>query len=108
MLKKIIRRREVALYRELGISPQQDPNAVDYYTLLDLENVSKQLYGAEFAAETGIVLLPGRGFGTRQPAGRASLTNLNEYEYANIGRSLRAMADQYFEEYQKTRNAPSS
>lgn len=117
-LKKLIRRREAALYRELGLPPQSDPNAVDYYTLLDLEEIAHNLYGPEFAAwikqnasagdllfriadETGIVLLPGRGFGTRQPAGRASLANLNEYEYAAIGRALRSMADQYHAEFKK-------
>lgn len=117
-LKKLIRRREAALYRELGLPQENDPNAVDYYTLLDLEAVALSLYGPDFAAwikknvnpdellfriadDTGIVLLPGRGFGTRQPAGRASLANLNEYQYANIGRALRNMADQFHAEYQK-------
>ena len=47
------------------------------------------------------MLLPGRGFGTKQPAGRASLANLNEYEYANIGRALRSMADQFYAQYKK-------
>jgi len=28
-----------------------------------------------------------------------SLANLNEYQYADIGRALRRMADQYFEEF---------
>lgn len=119
-LKKLIHRREAALYRELGIEAESDPNAVDYYTLLDLEDISLKLYGPEFAAwikekassgdllfriadETGIVLLPGRGFGTQQPAGRASLANLNEYEYAAIGRALRGMAEQYHEEFKKKR-----
>jgi len=118
-LKKLIHRREAALYRELGIEAESDPNAVDYYTLLDLEDISLKLYGPEFAAwikekassgdllfriadETGIVLLPGRGFGTQQPAGRASLANLNEYEYAAIGRALRGMSEQYYEEFKKT------
>jgi aspartate 4-decarboxylase len=115
-LKKLIRRRESALFRELGIPAQDDPHSVDYYTLLDLEHVARILYGDEFAQwvklrsgtgellfriadETGIVLLPGRGFGSRQPAGRASLANLNEYEYAAIGRALRGMADQYYETF---------
>lgn len=40
-LKKIIRRREAALYRELGIELVKDPNEVDYYTLLDLEEISQ-------------------------------------------------------------------
>jgi aspartate 4-decarboxylase len=117
-LKKLIRRREAALYRELGLPVESDPNAVDYYTLLDLEDVALRTYGAEFAAwvkkhvspddllfriadETGIVLLPGRGFGTKQPAGRASLANLNEYEYANIGKALRGMVDQYHAKFMK-------
>lgn len=117
-LKKLIRRREAALYRELGLSPQPDENAVDYYTLLDLEDITRRLYGDAFADwvkknvaptellfrianDTGIVLLPGSGFGTRQPAGRVSLANLNEYEYANIGRSLRQMADQIYADYAK-------
>ena len=51
------------------------------------------------ADETGIVLLPGKGFGTHEPAGRVSLANLNEYEYAEIGRSLRRMADEFYEAF---------
>lgn len=122
-LKKLIRRREAALYRELGVPQGNDENAVDYYTLLDLSAVARDLYGPEFEAwvkknvnpdellfriadETGIVLLPGRGFGTRQPAGRASLANLNEYQYANIGRSLRDMAEEFHAVFAK--NAGSS
>ncbi|RYH62765.1 MAG: bifunctional aspartate transaminase/aspartate 4-decarboxylase, partial [Alcaligenaceae bacterium] len=117
-LKKLIRRREAALYRELGLEPIENKNAVDYYTLLDLEDIARKLYGNEFAVwvkakssagdllfriaeETGIVLLPGRGFGTKQPAGRASLANLNEYEYANIGRALKGLADQMYAEFKK-------
>lgn len=117
-LKKLIRRREAALYRELGLEPIENKNAVDYYTLLDLEDIARKLYGNEFAVwvkakssagdllfriaeETGIVLLPGRGFGTKQPAGRASLANLNEYEYANIGRALKGLADQMYAEFEK-------
>ena len=111
-LKGLIRKRQAALYAELGIALPDDENAVDYYTLLDLEKIARALYGSDFAAwvrnnfaanellfriadETGIVLLPGRGFGTQHPSGRASLANLNEYEYARIGRALRRMADEY-------------
>ncbi|EXL06200.1 bifunctional aspartate transaminase/aspartate 4-decarboxylase [Brucella anthropi] len=113
-LKKLIRHREAALYRELGLEPQSDENEVDYYTLLDLEDIVRRLYGDDFAAwvkknisptellfriadETGIVMLPGTGFGTLQPAGRISLANLNEYEYAAIGRSLRRMAEEVYD-----------
>ena len=120
-LKKIIRRREAALYRELGVPAESDPNAVDYYTLLDLEDISRKLYGDEFAVwmkqkssagdllfrvaeETGIVLLPGAGFGTTRPEGRASLANLNEYEYARIGRALRDLAERFYAEFKQSKN----
>jgi len=116
-LKKLIRRREVTLYRELGMDPDTDENAVDYYTLLNMEDIARKIHGDDFAAwvkakysggdilfriaqETGVVLLPGKGFGTQQPAARASLANLNEYEYAQIGRSLKTIADELFEQYQ--------
>lgn len=115
-LKQLIRRREATLYRELGMPPLENPNSVNYYTLIDLQNVTCRLYGEAFsqwavqqsstgdmlfrvADETGIVLLPGRGFGSDRPSGRASLANLNEYEYAAIGRALRRLADELYEQY---------
>lgn len=117
-IKNVIRRREAALYRELGVKPSEDANAVDYYTLLDLETVCRALYGEKFAQwmsdrsssaeilfriaeETGIVLLPGEGFGVQKPAARASLANLSEYQYAAIGRSLRKLADEYYQAFLK-------
>jgi len=118
-LKSLIRRREAALYHELGVAPSEDANAVDYYTLIDLEDISRALYGEDFthwmlkrastgevlfriADETGIVLLPGAGFGTTRPSARASLANLNEFQYAAIGRSLRMMLDEYHSEFLKS------
>lgn len=85
-VKRVIRRRQVALYRELGISTARDPNGTDYYTLLDLEAIATELYGREFALwmlakkeplemlfrladEGGVVLLPGKGFGTLASVG---------------------------------------
>src|SRR5690606_36657753 len=49
-LKQVIRRRQAALYAELGIDTPDNGNSVDYYTLLDLEHISLKLYGEEFAA----------------------------------------------------------
>lgn len=115
-LKGVIRHRQAALYTELGIEMPDNENSVDYYTLLDIETIALKLYGADFAAwikneflpnellfriadKTGIVLLPGRGFGTQHASARASLANLNEFEYAEIGRSLRAMAEEYYAEF---------
>lgn len=112
-LKKVIRQRQATLYRELGVSVPQDSYSVDYYTLLDLEKIATELYDSDFASwirsnfsknelffriasETGIVLLPGKGFGSQHPSGRVSLANLNEYQYANIGRLLKKMAGEYY------------
>ena len=46
-----------------------------------------------------MVLLPGRGFGTRHPSGRVSLANLNESDYAKIGKSIRKLFEEYVERY---------
>ncbi|EFF81636.1 hypothetical protein HMP0015_2878 [Acinetobacter haemolyticus ATCC 19194] len=55
------------------------------------------------ADETGVVLLPGSGFGVLHPSARASLANLNEYQYAAIGNSLRRFAEEAYEEYLNNR-----
>ncbi|AQV95401.1 aspartate 4-decarboxylase [Cupriavidus necator] len=116
-MKRLIRGRKAALYREIGIAPESDdPNAVDYYTLLDIEQLGGKAIGPDFvkwvlnsvepnellfqlADEAGVVLLPGRGFGTRHPSGRVSLANLNEADYAKIGRSIRKLFEAYVEKY---------
>ena len=118
-IKRVLRRRQTALYRELGLPTTRDPNGTDYYTLLDLEEITTELYGREFAAwmlakkeplemlfrladEGGVVLLPGKGFGTPHPSARASLANLNEYEYTKIGRVIRSLAEEYYQEFKRT------
>ncbi|MDM0012517.1 bifunctional aspartate transaminase/aspartate 4-decarboxylase [Variovorax sp. J22P168] len=117
-MKRIVLRRKEALYRALGLPMVVDPNSVRYYHLLDMEEIATQMHGPAFAKwlltqlkpnealfrlaeETSIVLLPGRGFGGTHASGRVSLANLNEYDYANIGKSIRGMASEYFERFQK-------
>ena len=119
-MKRIVLRRKEALYRELGLPMPYDANSVRYYHLLDLETLAGQMYDADFgqwlvqqlkpnealfrlADETGVILLPGRGFGTPHASARVSLANLNEYDYANIGRSLRGLAAEYHALYLENR-----
>ena len=116
-MKRMIRRRHQTLYRELGFDPSKDPNAADYYTILDLEILGAQRYGRDYvdwllhnknpveilfrlAEEGGVVLLPGKGFGTPHPSARVSLANLDEVDYARIGRIIRAIMQEYADEYQ--------
>src|SRR5271168_942490 len=113
----MIRSRYQTLYRELGFEPPKDPNAVGYYTILDLEVLGARRYGRDFvdwllrnknpieilfrlAEEGGVVLLPGKGFGTPHPSARVSLANLVEADYAKIGRIIRAMMQEYANEFQ--------
>jgi len=116
-LKRLIRGRKEALYREIGISfDDSDVNQVDYYTIIDLEFLGNRAYGPEFVAwlfkntepsellfrlakEARVVLLPGRGFGTQHPSGRVSLANLNESDYKAIGRAMRKLMVEYVERY---------
>ncbi|MVV47024.1 bifunctional aspartate transaminase/aspartate 4-decarboxylase [Pseudomonas sp. PB120] len=113
-MKRIVLRRKEAMYRELGLPMPHDGNSVRYYHLIDLEELAAQMYGTEFvqwmlgrlkpnqalfrlAEETGVILLPGKGFGTPHPSWRVSLANLNEYDYANIGRAIRKLAQEYYD-----------
>ncbi|SAK93675.1 aspartate aminotransferase [Caballeronia catudaia] len=118
-LKRLIRSRKQALYREIGIAPEaKDENAVDYYAVLDMEYLGERRHGRELvewiidntepsemlfrlAKEARVVLLPGRGFGTQHPSGRVSLANLNESDYVQIGRAIRKLMDEYIERYNK-------
>lgn len=111
-VKRIIRRRKTAMYRAAGIADETGPTAVDYYNILDLEVLGTKIYGKGFvdwfmknidpsevlfrlAKESGVVLLPGRGFGTLHPSGRVSLANLNEPDYIQIGKTVRKLMDEY-------------
>lgn len=117
-MKRMIRHREHALYREIGVAPDPNPNDVGYYTLLDLGDLSEKAFGKPFsdwllktveprsllfelAEESGVVLLPGGGFGAQTPAGRVSLANLNEADYAKIGKAARALIEKYYKKFDK-------
>jgi aspartate 4-decarboxylase len=116
-VKGMIRQRYHTLYRALGFVAPDDPNAVGFYAILDLEVLGARRYGRDFvdwllrnknpleilfrlADEGGVVLLPGRGFATPHPSARVSLANLNDADYARIGRIIRTLIQEYVDEYQ--------
>lgn len=116
--KRLIKRRYDILYRAIGIEPSYDENCVDYYTIIDLEVLSEQVYSKQFsqwlikklkgyeflmklAKETSVVLLPGKGFEVDHPSVRVSLANLEEYQYRAIGLFVNQILAEYHQNFEK-------
>jgi aspartate 4-decarboxylase len=118
--KNLIRRRYKILFESISpkLLQKYDPNFVGYYTILDIEDVSRTIYNHDFAdwmiknysgpdalrmlaKETGIVLLPGKGFDVLHPSVRVSLANLREYDYRQIGLYIRKEIDALYNLYKK-------
>ena len=114
--KALVRKRYETLCQNMGISPLEGPDEVHYYTLIDLQKLGGRLYGAGFedwfvrgkkgtdflfrlARETGVVLLPGKGFEVLDASARVSLANLTEAQYKAIGRFTRMVLDEYGQDY---------
>jgi aspartate 4-decarboxylase len=117
--KQLIRRRYQTLYKHMGIEALHQLNDVNYYSLIDLQEIGGTLYGPEFKAwfiksdlginflfrladETGVVLLPGNGFEVVDTSARVSLANLTEIEYASIGKFTRQVLDECQADFKKT------
>ena len=118
--KQLIRQRYQTLYRAIRVPAAYEANDVNYYTLIDLQEMGGKLYGPEFEAwfiksdlgidflfrlaqETGVVLLPGNGFEVVDTSARVSLANLTDNEYASIGRFTRQVLDEYFQDFTKAK-----
>ncbi|MET3139827.1 aspartate 4-decarboxylase [Undibacterium sp. GrIS 1.2] len=121
--KQLLRKRYQTLYRNMGIEALRTPNDVNYYSLIDLQEIGGALYGPEFEAwfvrsdlgisflfrlaqETGVVLLPGNGFDVIDTSARVSLANLTEIEYAAIGKFTRHVLDECYQDFRDSLPAP--
>ncbi len=119
--KQLIRARYRTLYGNMGVAVAPGANDVDYYTLIDLQEIGGKLYGPAFetwfvakdlgtrflfrlAEETGVVLLPGNGFEVMNTSARVSLANLTEIEYAAIGKFTRKVLDEYLADFNASEN----
>ena len=51
------------------------------------------------AEETGVVLLPGKGFEVVDTSARVSLANLTDIEYASIGKFTRQVLDEFHQDF---------
>ena len=112
----ICRRRWHALFDGLGLTLPEDSTRAFYYVELDLMVWAEKTYGPEFAKflrknyecidvlfrlaeHSGIVLMPGGGFGGPEWSVRVSLANLAEETYPKIGQYLRETAEGYVKEW---------
>jgi aspartate 4-decarboxylase len=112
----LIRHRLQLLLDGAQITLPEDPNRVGYYIELDLLAYAERLWGPELSAylqeqyeptdilfrladQTGIILLNGGGFEGPAWSVRVSLANLRDEDYAQIGKSLRAVGMQYLDEW---------
>jgi aspartate 4-decarboxylase len=117
-VKRLVRHRQAALYNELGVKAEEDGNSVEYYTMIEIDDIATKLYGEAFqewlaarlgpneflfklAKEAGTVLLPASGFGASDPGVRVSLANLNEYDYVKIGKAVQTVLEEYHREYER-------
>ena len=114
--KSLIRHRYQNLYAHMGVDAPHELNDVNYYSLIDLQEIGGGLYGPDFKAwfvkshlgidylfrlakETGVVMLPGNGFEVVDTSARVSLANLTDAEYAAIGKFTRRVLDEYSHEF---------
>jgi aspartate 4-decarboxylase len=113
----ICRRRWHALFDGLGLVLPEDNTRAFYYVELDLMVWAEKEYGPGFAKflrknyecidvlfrlaeHSGVVLMPGGGFGGPAWSVRVSLANLAEETYPKIGQYLKETAMAYVREWQ--------
>jgi aspartate 4-decarboxylase len=116
----LIQRRLNALLDGMRITLADDPHRVGYYIELDLLGYAEKHYGPVFAAflqanyeptdilfrlarQTGVIALNGGGFDGPPWSIRLSIANLRDYEYTEIGRAIRTVAEEYLVEWRAVR-----
>jgi aspartate 4-decarboxylase len=110
----IVAKRHEALYTALGASFAEDKYDSHYYTTVDVPKLAKERYGEEFAnyllqnfepidfvvrlaEEKSIVLMDGGGFDAPNMSVRVSLANLPDEAYANIGKGISELLEEYYQ-----------
>jgi len=116
LTQDLIGRRLSSILEGMGFGLDDDPNRVGYYIEIDFAIWAQMLYGDAFreylentyeptdllfrlAEQTSIVLLNGGGFDGPIWSVRASLANLNDTDYVEIGRAMVSVAEEYVEEW---------
>ena len=112
----IIKSRLNTLWESMGFTLPADSTRAGYYSEIDLLVWAKKFYGEDFvdylkfnyspldivfrlATETSLVVLNGGGFDGPEWSIRVSLANLDEKDYATIGKCIRGVLETYAEKW---------
>lgn len=104
-IKGILRKRIKSFYAQLKTDIEIKPTMTDYYNLINIPEVTRNMYGEKAAnyivqeyeyleflfhlvSKYHTILLPGSGFGATPWRLRISLANLNEKDYIAIGKNI--------------------
>ncbi|MFE9854592.1 bifunctional aspartate transaminase/aspartate 4-decarboxylase [Streptomyces sp. NPDC005780] len=115
-IRAIVRQRLELLLEGAHMKISEDPKRASYYIELDLLAEAERTLGKEFAdyleqnyepvdplfrlaEQTSVVLLNGGGFDGPEWSVRVSLANLDDLDYLKIGHQLRAVFDEYAQEW---------
>ncbi|MFF9144140.1 bifunctional aspartate transaminase/aspartate 4-decarboxylase [Streptomyces sp. NPDC014861] len=121
-LRAIVNQRLDLLLEGAQMKIADDDKRAGYYIELDLLAEAERVHGEDFAdflekeyepvdplfrlaEHTGVVLLNGGGFDGPEWSVRVSLANLDDLDYLKIGHHLRAIFDDYAEEWKTSRGA---
>ncbi|WP_406058476.1 bifunctional aspartate transaminase/aspartate 4-decarboxylase [Streptomyces sp. NBC_01077] len=119
-IRGIVRQRLDLLLEGAQMKIAEDPKRAGYYIELDLLAEAERVHGKDFAdfleknyepvdplfrlaEQTSVVLLNGGGFDGPQWSVRVSLANLDDLDYLKIGHHLRAIFNDYAEEWRVSR-----
>lgn len=118
-IRAIVRQRLELLLEGAHMKISEDPKRASYYIELDLLAEAERTLGKEFAdyleqnyepvdplfrlaEQTSVVLLNGGGFDGPEWSVRVSLANLDDLDYLKIGHQLRAVFDEYAQEWRES------
>ncbi|MEN8209794.1 MAG: bifunctional aspartate transaminase/aspartate 4-decarboxylase, partial [Candidatus Fermentibacteria bacterium] len=117
-MQDLVHERYETLYKALGTKGPELPCYACYYTTIDIRKLAGKRYGETFrnwmeknhepidfvwrlAEEKGIVLMDGGGFDAPEMSVRVSLANLFEADYAEIGKGISDLLDEYRKEWKE-------
>ncbi len=111
-VQDLMQERYQALYDALGTPGGELPCYAKYYTTINIPTLARERYGQEFASwleqehepidfvwrlaqEKNVVLMDGGGFDAPEMSVRVSLANLYQEDYAQIGKAISELLQDY-------------